>query len=334
MSAMEAVRFAVVGTNFISDWFLEAVKQTEEATVLAVCSRSAEQGTSFAARHGIPRVYTTLADCLADSQLDAVYLATPNYLHAPMARECLLMGKHVLCEKPITQSAQDLLALSTLAEERSLVLLEAMRPAFDPAYDALREALARIGRLRRVSLTFCQYSSRYDAFRAGEVRRAFDPAIGNCALADIGIYPLYIAAMLFGEPKGITGCSVRLPNGFEGAGELLLDYTEAGFTATVAYSKIADSRAPSVLEGEDGFLHIDRLTEPTEILLSHRGGGEERIYTATHSGNMRFEVEAFCAMVRGERTAAPHLSTSLATMRLYDAVCRQNGIAMPRGITE
>ena len=320
----------VVGTNFISDWFAEATARTESAAIGAVCSRSRDTGVSFAARYGIPTVYTELRDMLRDGTVDAVYIATPNYLHAPMIEECLRAGKHVLCEKPATQSAADFERLCILARERGLVLLEAMRPDFDPAYGVLRTALKDIGRLRRVALTFCQYSSRYDAFRAGEVRRAFDPSIGNCALADIGIYPLHIAVSLFGAPAGMTGHSVFLSNGFEGAGELLLDYTSQGFTASVTYSKIADSTLPSVLEGEDGILTVDKLTQPTRIELFRRADKTtEVLYTASHGGNMTFEVDAFVAMTRAERSPAPFTEATRTTLSLMDAYMKDAGIVMP-----
>ena len=322
--------FGVVGTNFISDWFAEAVAQTDAATVGAVCSRSRDTGEAFAARHGISAVYGDLDSMLRDRAVDAVYIATPNYLHAPMIRACLLSDKHVLCEKPATQSARDFEELCALAKARGLVLLEAMRPDFDPAYAVLREALGRIGRLRRVALTFCQYSSRYDAFRAGEVRRAFDPSIGNCALADIGIYPLHIAVSLFGAPARTTGFSTFLANGFEGAGELLLDYTERGFTVSVTYSKIADSALPSVWEGEDGVLTVDKLTQPTRVELLRRADKASQVlYTATHNGNMVFEVDAFVAMTRGECSAQPYLTATRTTLSLMDAYMHEKGIVMP-----
>ncbi len=323
---MRALRFGIVGTNRISDMFAEAVDACADAVVTAVCSRSQQTGEAFAARHGIAHVYTSVEAMAADDTVDAVYIATPNICHAAMAKTALLAGRHVLCEKPITQTASACDELITLARAQGCVLLEAMRPAFDPAYDALRQALPRIGTLRRAHLQFCQYSSRYDAFRRGEVLRAFDPQIGNCALADIGIYPLHVALSLFGEPQAVKSASVILPGGFEGAGEAILTYASETHTVSISYSKIADDVTPSVLQGEEGSITVDKLTTPSEIYFYPRKGTRVTIYAAHVPNNMVYEIEAFCAMVRGERCADACLSITQKTMRVYDTIVRQNGL--------
>lgn len=322
----KTVRFCILGTNFISDLFAEAVTAAEGASICAVYSRTQATGQAFADRHGIGKVYTDMDAMLTDASIDAVYIATPNRCHYPMAKRALSAGKHVLCEKPMTECAEQTEELIRLSETVGRVLLEAMRPDFDPAYPVLREALLRIGRIRRVELSFCQYSSRYDRFRRGEVLNAFDPTIGNCALADIGIYPLHMAVSLFGEPSALTGASVFLSNGFEGAGQALLSYPAQGYTVCVSYSKIANGLHPSLVEGEDGSITVDKLTTPSRILLYPRTGGQEELYRADIPNNMVYEIDAFCSMVRGERPWQAYLSLTHRTMRVYDAIVRNNGI--------
>ena len=177
--------------------------------------------------------------------------------------------------------------------------LEAMRPLHDPLLALLQENLLRLGRLRHVRLEYCQYSSRYDAFRAGEVLRAFDPGYANAALMDIGVYCVAVAAYLFGMPQGVQAASVFLKNGFEGGGEALLSYP--GFTVSVGYSKITASVNPSCFLGEEGALTLDALNAPRAVVLRPRAGGEERLPYTPPANNMVYELRDFAAMIEGCR---------------------------------
>ena len=122
-----------------------------------------------------------------------------------------------------------------------------MRPDFDPAFDLIEENLPRIGKLRRATFEFCQYSSRYDSYREGIIQNAFNPELGNAAVMDIGVYCIHSLVRLFGMPQSIRALSTKLPNGFDGSGIVLMEYD--GMTAEAVYSKISVSVNPSVLQG-------------------------------------------------------------------------------------
>ena len=320
---MTKIRFAVVGTNFISDRFVEATNVSNRAEIAAVYSRKLDTGRHFADKYGIKKVYSDYTAMLSDTDVDAVYIASPTFCHREQAEAALLSGKHVLCEKMITTTEAELDTLIALARERGLVLLEAMRPDFDPAYDALRSALAKIGKIRRATLEFCQYSSRYGKFLTGEVLNAFDPKLKNSSLADIGIYPLHLAVSLFGRPQKLTASSVFLRNGFEGAGSITLDYGDK--LCQIIYSKITDSVNPSVIEGEGGSITVDKINAPTRITLLHRGCKAVELPCTPVANNMVYEVEAFSRMVAGKSAPDGYLAVSKETLRLVEAAYSQTG---------
>lgn len=162
-------KIGIIGTNFISDNFCEAARLVSGAELYAVYSRRQETGDTFAAKHGIPHVYTDY-DAFLNSELDAVYVASPNSAHCPQTLRALEHGKHVLCEKIMAVNEQEELSMIQCAQKNNVVLLEAMRPDFDPAFDVIKENLPRIGKLRRASFEFCQYSSRYDSYRGGVIQ--------------------------------------------------------------------------------------------------------------------------------------------------------------------
>jgi len=318
------LNFLIIGTNFISDSFVDAAKKVEDVCSYAVYSRAEETAVSFAKKHGIKKYGTTLQSLLADENIDAVYVASPTVCHPEHALAALAAGKHVLSEKMIAPTYAELELMKSFAKKSGRVLLEAMRPAHDPFYDTVKEYLPRLGKLRRAHLEFCQYSSRYDRFRRGILTNAFDRRMKNSALSDIGIYPLYAAVMLFGEPISAFGSSVFLEGGFEGAGEALLTYPE--MTVGISYSKIADSTTPSVIEGEDGSLHIDKISAPTSLTYIPRGGEPVTVPTPTVNNNMIYEIRAFRDMCAGLCDHTPYLDLTDKVTRLADSLIRESGI--------
>ena len=321
------LRIGIVGTSMIAHRFADAAKRSGVVYPYAVCSRAEETGLAFAEAEGGLLVETDFERFLALHELDAVYIASPNALHFGQAMASLRAGKHVLLEKPTTSTLGEYRALAAEAERRGLVLMEAMRPLHDPAFALVGSAIERLGRIRRVDLEYCQYSSRYDRFLRGEVLNAFDPTLSNAALMDIGVYPIALLVALFGLPDRVCSDSLFLENGFEGAGEMLCRYPD--FLATVSYSKITDSVAPSVITGELGSLSIDRINAPTRILLSLRSEPDAVLPCPSDENNMVYEAIDFYRAVRGEISSAPFTEYSERTAEMLDLVRRQNGIVFP-----
>ena len=320
---MENVKLGIIGTNFVSDWLCDSVKVSDGIINHAVYSRTEEQGNAFAEKHSIKNVYTDM-EMFLSSDIDAVYIASPNFLHFSQAEAAIKHGKHVLVEKPAALTRNEFESLERMAKDSGVVILEAMRPAHDIAMNEVRDFISKIGTIRRAAFEFCQYSSRYDKFRAGEVLNAFNPAMGNAAIMDIGIYPLHCCVMLFGEPKGIYSRSVKLHNGFEGMGTIFLDYGDV--QAEVVYSKITDSVNPSIITGEDGTVSIGK-TSTLETVTFHPRKGEPKELIANREGNnMVYEIADFVKMIRGEMSADKFNEITAITLGIIDEVRQQNGI--------
>lgn len=319
--------YGIIGTNFISDRFAEALLRTSDRAV-AVYSRTQQKGKEFAARHQIPTVYTDL-DAFFRHPFDAVYIASPNFLHFKQSQMALEYGKHVLMEKPACPSQEEWKKLKQKACEKGLAVMEAMRPVHAAAWQTIAKELPRLGQLRTVFLDFCQYSSRYDAFRAGEVKNAFDPSLSNAALLDIGIYPLAVCCMLFGRPQQLQSRSVMLKGGFEGSGSVLLSYPE--FTVTVHYAKTVSSVCPSFFLGEDGGMTVDKVSEPRCALLHGKNKEEEALCLPPLHGpdNMHEEILFFDRAMKNTRLLERAWGITALTLEVLDEIRRQNGIVFP-----
>lgn len=307
------VKLGIIGTNFVSSWLCEAARTLDTVSLAAVYSRKEETGRVFADREGVAAVYTDLHAFLT-SGIEAVYIASPTYCHYEMAKKALTAGLHTLVEKPIVMREAELCELLSLAKEKGLVLMEAMRPEFDGSYEAVRDAVKTLGRIRHARFEFCQYSSRYDAFRQGEILNAFKREISGGALYDIGIYPLFWATALFERPNTVEASSTFLQNGFEGGGSILLGYD--GFQVSVVYSKICSTVTPSVILGEEGALTLDKLTQPETITVTRRGDEPKEIEHTRYRNNLVGELSIFLSLCEngGENPQTEELKIRFETL--------------------
>lgn len=325
------IKIGIIGTNFISDDFCNAAVKVPGAVLRAVYSRKEETGAAFAERHSIPKVFTDYKKFLS-SDIDAVYVASPNFIHCSQTIMALEHKKHVLCEKVMAVNEAEVRSMIDCARRNQVVLLEAMRPDFDPAFDIVEQNLNRIGRLRRATFEFCQYSSRYDKFREGIVMNAFDPTLGNAAVMDIGVYCIHSLVRLFGMPQEIQAFSTKLSNDFDGSGIVLMKYET--MIAEAVYSKISVSVNPSVIQGEDGSILIDYISKPEKICLQLRegardtleGAGREILPFIPADNNMIYEIQEFIKLINENNIDHKYLQYSLDTIRVIDEVRRQTCI--------
>lgn len=292
-------------------------------SIHAVYSRKQETGYAFAGKHHIKNVYTDYEDFLK-SDIDAVYIATPTYAHHSQALKAMEHKKHVLCEKVMAVNEKEASEMFLCAQKSQVVLLEAMRPDFDPAFSAVKECLPKIGKLRRVMMEYCQYSSRYDRFRQGEVLNAFNPELSNAAIMDIGVYCIHTLVKLLGMPEEIKAFSTKLENGFEGSGIVLMQYQD--MIAEAVYSKITDSVNPSIFMGEEGNILVDGVAKPQAIEILYRDGRREQIPYTPSENNMVYELREFARLADEKCIEHPYIQYSLDTARVIDEARRQNGI--------
>ena len=141
--------------------------------------------------------------------------------------------------------------------------MEAMKPTVTPTFLNLKKHLHKIGPLRRFVFHYNQYSSRYDKYKDGIIENAFKPELGNGARMDLGVYTIAPLIHLVGEPKSVLKNDYLLSTGAIGQGSMILQYDE--FEAVLMYSKISDSYYPSEIQGENGVIEIDKISEPSKL---------------------------------------------------------------------
>lgn len=135
------------------------------------------------------------------------------------------MEKNVLCEKPFATNKRDAEEMINCARENNVLLMEEMRLTCTPNFQNVKNNLDKIGKIRRYSANFCQYSSRYDKFKEGIVLNAFKRELSNGALMDIGVYCIHPMVNLFGRPNSLKANAVKLSTGVDGEGSIILNTT-------------------------------------------------------------------------------------------------------------
>jgi scyllo-inositol 2-dehydrogenase (NADP+) len=326
---IQMIRFGIIGTNFITVQLLEAVKDLEGFSLKAVYSRSEETAKRFAATYGAEYTFTNLEDMAKSDKIDAVYIASPNAFHATQSITFLVNGKHVLCEKPLASNVKELMAMFQAARENNVLLMEAMKSTVTPNFKSIQDNLHKIGKVRRYFANYCQYSSRYDAYKNGTVLNAFKPEFSNGSLMDLGVYGIYPSAVLFGKPRSVKATGVMLDSGVDGEGSLLLQYDN--MDAVVLHSKVNNSYIASEIQGEEGSILIDKISAPDKIEIRYKDGKSEDISRPQSKPVMYYEVEEFIQLIlQGEMESKVNsFSNSLITASIAEEARKQMGLVYP-----
>ncbi|WJE38436.1 Gfo/Idh/MocA family oxidoreductase [Bacillus safensis] len=323
------IRFAVIGTNWITDRFLQAGEELADFTCTAVYSRSAEKGQAFAEKYGIDTVFTNLQQMAESDTFDAVYIASPNALHKEQAMLIMEHQKHVLCEKPFASHRKEVEEMIAAAKKHDVCLMEAMKTTFLPNFLQIKQHLDQLGPIRQVVAHYCKYSSRYDAYRSGELPNAFKPELSNGSLMDIGVYLVYPVISLFGLPNQITARGYKLSSGVDGNGSVLLQYD--GHQALLFHSKISTSHLSAEIQGEDATMVIDQFHRPSQITIYDRDGHQTDISLKDDQPAMSYEMNHFIECIQQGMGQSPvnTFALSVQTMSVMDEARRQMGVMYP-----
>jgi len=323
------MKFAVVGTGWITHSFIAGASLSKNMTLTAIYSRSEQRGREFAKECGVDvPIYTDLPEMAKHSGAESVYIASPNSLHYEQSKLFLTNGLHVLCEKPITVTPAQLRELSDLARERGLVYAEAILMMHLPAREIIKQALRRIGKISTARFDFSQLSSKYEQFKTGELPNIFNPKMATGCLMDLGLYCVYAAIDFFGSPKKVTSSAGFLSSGADAYGSAILDYDNTQVTLT--YSKIGEGHVGSEIIGDGGTITIESVSRLANIHLITPNNKEHLFGEISKAELMSYEAAAFADYAADVTAAREQLDkltkTALTVCEVMEEIRRQCGI--------
>ncbi|CCQ95326.1 conserved hypothetical protein [[Clostridium] ultunense Esp] len=249
------MKVGIIGTGAIVNSFLEAVSMIDGIKCLGIYSRSKEKGLRLANEFNIQTIYTDLDTMLDDERINFIYVASPNSLHYSQSLKALKKGKHVICEKPFTSTLEETKTLSKMARNNGLYLFEAITTIHLPNYKIIKDNIKRLGRIKIVQASYCQYSSRYDQLLAGEIPNVFNPKMSGGALADINVYNIHFVMGIFGEPNEIYYMANKHVNGIDTSGVVFLRYPD--FICICTGSKDVQGNNLVQIQGEKGYIQVN-----------------------------------------------------------------------------
>jgi predicted dehydrogenase len=269
--------WGIVGTGAIARQFVADLQFVPDARAAVVCSRGKDTAVAFQQALGVERASIDLEALCNDPEVDALYIATPNSLHAEQAGLAIAHGKPVLVEKPLATSASDARSIEAAAAARGSFAMEAMWTRFLPAVRQVRALVeeGRIGRIREIRAELSYFHPETEA------SRLFRPDLGGGAALDLGVYPLSLALHLLGRPARVGGRRQMSRLGVDLRTEFHLVFDRAEAFLSCGFDR--EGQNQFVITGTDGVLVLDApfLKAQRIIRCTHRA---YRLMAATGSG--------------------------------------------------
>lgn len=254
------MKFAVIGTFWLCENMIKALLATDGAEYYAQYSRNLKKAEEFSKTFGEVKLFDDLEALAKDTEVDAVYIASPNALHYEQAKLMLENGKHVLVEKPATTMPQEFSELCEIADQNGLIVCEAMMNAHMPHLKDLKKIIGNENNVVTARFDFCQRSSKITRVMAGEKGiSTFSNATFGGALADLGVYGLSLSVNLFGLPKNYRANAHFIEQSdVDVSCNVILEYEN--FDVMMSVSKLAESKIRSEIICRDCNITFDNLS--------------------------------------------------------------------------
>ena len=332
MNAEKKVNWGILGTAKIAaDRLIPAFHESKISDLVAVASRHEDRAMEFADQHQIPRTYGSYDELLADNSIDAVYIPLPNHLHREWAIRAMDAGKNVLCEKPLSTSTDDGIAMFEACEKNNVLLMEGFMYRFHPQTQRVRELLAQgtIGQphLIRVAHSFpLILQDRNDDFR-------WNKEFGGGSLADVGVYCVDTARHLFSaDPIKVFAQSTYHPDhSAEAETRAILTFSDDR-VAVFDSSFLLTGRREYEVVGDKGRITAFDTYNPgrgVDVRIEIEQGGMKTVEKVPATNEYRLEIDHFSTCIlRSERPIITR-EDSIGNLRVLDALRESARVGVP-----
>jgi predicted dehydrogenase len=265
---MNKCRLAIIGCGDIAGFTALVSKLAPQVTLSACCDINLERAQGFARRHGIQQVFTDYAELLVKAPADAVYLAVPHHLHAPMILAALEAGKPVFVEKPLTHTLEEGIRLVTNVADRKVGVNYQYR--YDSGCYALGRAIqaGALGKIHSIRINIpWRRTQKY--FEAAPWHKTIAQAGGGTLITQ-GSHFLDVALWALGE----------------------LPVSAMGYTRTPLFAVEVDTLTHGIVETEGGTLIsvVSSMVAATEQKVTIEAYGERgtALYTDRPFPSVKF----------------------------------------------
>ncbi len=325
---MKKLRFGIVGTGTIAHRFANAIKNVEEAELVAVASRTKENAEKFGDEFSIPVRFDSYEKMAQSDAIDAAYIAVPHSGHITCS--CLMMngGKHVLCEKPMAVNKREAEEMFACAERNNVFLMEAMWARLVPGTLKMLELVKEgvIGDILAVEGKFC-YTMDEDEMD----HHVFKPENGGGSLLDVGVYGLNFASWYLGKDVEEINAQCSLYNGTDSHTAVLLKYKNSAI-ADISSATLLRKPNEGFVYGSKGYAYLPRFYAPQEIRLQFNNGETQTISVPYRGNGFEEQIKHVCECVAKGFTKSPVVTPeqTLYITGQMDEIRKMIGVAYPQ----
>jgi xylose dehydrogenase (NAD/NADP) len=282
------INWGILSTAHINRRIIPAIQHSTRGHLAAVASRDPAKASAYALQWNIPKSYGSYDELLANEDIDVIYNSLPNHLHTEWTIRSLEAGKHVLCEKPICLSLEELDAIDIACKRSGNYVMEGFMHLHHPQTHLWKSVLDSgvLGEIHSLRSCFS-----FNLERPADNYR-WNPEAGGGALWDVGVYPISLFQFLLEESPSFGTASMHEQNGIDVSTSVLLQYTD-GRTGQFFVSFQSVFSTDTVIHGSTGQLHISHpYTNPDACqAYIQKGNNRERLDVPRQYGYFG-EVEA------------------------------------------
>jgi len=291
------VRFGIIGLGRISNRFATVLNTVDGVELTAVASSDESKAVEFAKKHHAAKASMSYLDLVEDKDVDVVYIGLTHNFHYDIIKLCLNHGKGVLCEKPMVLHKQEAQELAALAEEKNLLLMEAMWSRFTPAFIKAKEWAnsGKIGRIKLINASFC-FNAPFDPSN-----RLYNPALAGGSLYDLGVYPIEFTTGILGEkPCQVHGFASVCETGVDDFAAFTMSF-KSGALASLSCGLTAVTNRDACICGTCGHIIVyDFIGSKKCDLFDNNNHLIERFETDFEDGFI-FQIRHFAELFRNNK---------------------------------
>ena len=322
------VRFGIVGTGTIAHRFAEAIKNVENAELVAVASRTSENAEKFGDEFNIPVRFDSYEGMAQSDLIDAAYIAVPHSGHIDCSVLMMNNKKHVLCEKPMAVNSREAEEMFSCAKENDVLLMEAMWARLVPGTLEMLRLVSQgvLGEIRGVEGKFC-YTMDEDEMD----HHVFKSENGGGSLLDVGVYGLNFASWYLGKDVKEIIAQSDMYNGVDSHTCVLMKYENGGI-ADISSAILLRKPNEGYVYGTKGYAHLPRFYAPQEINLVFNSGERETISTPYAGNGFEEQITHFseCVLKGIKESPVVTREQTLYVTRQMDEIRKITGIVYPQ----
>ena len=319
------IRWGIIGSGKIANRFASDLALIEGAQLVAVASRSEERAKIFAEANKVEKYYGSYNSLFEDSEVDILYIATPHDSHMEHSINAMNAGKHVLCEKPIAVNKNQLQKMLEASKRNQVFLMEALWTRFNPSMLAVLKEIksGTIGEVNYINADFCFYKE------APPESRMFNMDLAGGSLLDVGIYPIFLAYLIFGSPKEILATARFHETGADIHTSALLKYDRGIASINSGFTSKSDMSAK--IYGTKGSIIMNDPWHHTVGFQIVKGGISNAHHYPLKGRGFSYEIEECHKCIRNNQLESDLWShqNSLDLISILDKVRGEIGLKYP-----